>query len=108
MKHEEVPSTFPFKAYTDDVDYAVAEWEVIAYVLQPGASVMSFVARAPDGVVYQTSINGFRLTREEVEEEIRGYIRDELTSLYISEDEIKERIAELRNHPLFKEMFDGK
>lgn len=103
MKHEEVPSTFPFKAYTDDVDYNVAEWVVLSYGFAPGAEIKTFVARAPDGVVYQTAIDGFRLTREEVEEEIRGYIREELVSLYDHEAYIKNRVADLKNHPLYEE-----
>lgn len=103
MKHDQIPSLFPFTAYCEGGDYTVEEWLILEYSLSEGASVKTFVARCPEGQSYRTGIDYFRLTRGEVEREIHQQLNLEVGCLYTRKHAIDDEIERLTNHPLYEE-----
>ena len=102
MKHPEVPKTLPFKAYVEGADYTIEEVTVLAYTLQPGASISTFIIREPDGRTYQSAVDYFFLTRAEIEEVIVNEIQYEEANCLETIKECHEVIAKLKAHPLYR------
>jgi hypothetical protein len=99
MKHDEVPTTFPFTAYCNGIGTSIEEVTVLEYGLSsPDCTTKTFLCKGtPPGYRYRTSIGRFFLTRKECLREIQADVRKSIADLekYIVDQQ--NDLADLRN-----------
>lgn len=105
MTPDQVPNTFPFSAYYMYGD-EIVKVKVLSYGLTPGASIKTFACRDTDGRRYRTSIDSFRLTRDEVEAELSAALSSWYEDMSKHIDTIKLAMVKIEAHPQFKKDCD--